>query len=248
VIVLPDMGRVDRRPTPVVLRTDDAVSQEQGQPEGDLADIRRYAPGDPLKRILWKPFARTRQVLVRMPERAVAPTNKTHYYFVAGEGDEATAGVARAMIERRADQGEFEFGADGADAPETTTSAALELIARSRQLRASAAAGLPAYLAGADASRAGCVLFVPPKPGPWLERVTAGLAQRPDGRQVVVGFDGERKSQSRLAKILTRGVASGPASISELRSVCEQLAQAGVVVLVVHRGTGEPLEPAALTT
>jgi hypothetical protein len=246
VTILPDPGQTDRQPTPVVLRTNDAVSQEMGPPEGDLAEIRRYVPGDPLKRILWKSFARTRQVLVRMPERAVAPTNKTNFYFVAAEGDEATAGVARAMIQHRSTDGEFQFAADGAQAPATATSEALELIARSRHYRAAAAAGLPTFMAAAQAAQAACVLFVPPKPGAWLAEVARQLAGRPDGCQVVIGFDGGHAPRSRIAKILTRPAARPPASQDELRSVYREMVRSGALVRVIDRRSGEPLDPAIL--
>ena len=56
--------------------------------------------GDPLRHILWKTFARTRRLLVRMPERAIAPQPITVAFLVAGEHDEPTASAARLYLER----------------------------------------------------------------------------------------------------------------------------------------------------
>src|SRR4029077_19754465 len=43
----------------------DAFSHPDGKPEGDLIEMRRYVPGDPLKLVLWKLYARSGQLLVR---------------------------------------------------------------------------------------------------------------------------------------------------------------------------------------
>ncbi|MCK5797062.1 MAG: DUF58 domain-containing protein, partial [Deltaproteobacteria bacterium] len=77
----------------------EGLSHPLGPPEGERLDMRRYAPGDPLRFILWKAFARTRQLLVRAPERAIAPSPSVMAYFVAGPEDEATAAMARFFIE-----------------------------------------------------------------------------------------------------------------------------------------------------
>src|SRR5262249_49341160 len=49
--------------------TGDDVPHPAGRPAGDRIDLRRYAPGDPMRLILWKVYARTRQTVVRTPER-----------------------------------------------------------------------------------------------------------------------------------------------------------------------------------
>ena len=44
-----------------------------GKPYGDRVDMRNYAPGDPVRYILWKTYARTGELVVRTPERALQP-------------------------------------------------------------------------------------------------------------------------------------------------------------------------------
>ena len=48
----------------------DAFSHPSGRADGDLVEMRRYAHGDSMRHILWKTFARTRRLLVRMGARA----------------------------------------------------------------------------------------------------------------------------------------------------------------------------------
>ena len=55
----------------------DAVSHPAGRQEGELIEMRRYGPGDPLRHVLWKTYARTRRLLVRMHERAISPRPTT---------------------------------------------------------------------------------------------------------------------------------------------------------------------------
>ena len=56
----------------------DGFSRPDGQPVGDLIEMRRYGPGDPIRLILW---SRENPPSDRTPERAVAPTAA---YFLAG--------------------------------------------------------------------------------------------------------------------------------------------------------------------
>src|SRR5207302_1043248 len=95
------------------------MEHPRGKPDGELIEMRSYAPGDPMRMILWKVYARTGQLLVREPERAVARCQKSLVYFVAGSGDSASAGVARTALETGLFGPDFVFGADGRGAPAT---------------------------------------------------------------------------------------------------------------------------------
>src|SRR5262249_27748597 len=95
----------------------DLTAHPEGTPEGDLVEMRGYGAGDPLKRVLWKVYARTGRLLVRMPERAVSPCERTLAYLVASLADEPSAGLARAVLESGALGADFLFAADGEENP-----------------------------------------------------------------------------------------------------------------------------------
>jgi hypothetical protein len=131
--------------------------------------------------ILWKTFAKTRQLMVRSPEQAISPARRTIAYLVAGKGDEAAAGVARAAMEAGSFGSSWVLGADGVPWVAEDRGRALELLAVSGECPADqGGAGLEGFLKshGSSAGGAGAriLLFVPPLAGPWLGRA-AGIAR-----------------------------------------------------------------------
>ena len=58
------------------------LSHPLGKPYGDKVDIRNYAPGDPVRYILWKIYARTGQLVVRKPEKALQPADRILAYLI----------------------------------------------------------------------------------------------------------------------------------------------------------------------
>lgn len=50
---------------------------------GDLFDTKQYYPGDSLKRILWKVYARSEELIVRHPEAAIIPEGELVAYTIA---------------------------------------------------------------------------------------------------------------------------------------------------------------------
>lgn len=93
-------------------------------------EIRPYAPGDSLRDILWKGFARNRQLNVRLPEKSVAFDDKTYAYLLSGTGDEPAAALARIALENYLLGKDWCFGADGSPAT-NSLDAALDAIAKS---------------------------------------------------------------------------------------------------------------------
>jgi Protein of unknown function DUF58 len=222
----------------------DAQGHPQGPPQGDLLEMRAYAPGDPLKNVLWKVFARTGQLLVRMPERAVQPCERTLAYLVAGPGDEPAAGIARKVLETGMLGRDFLFGADGEDAPTSSVDEAVRQIVRSANAWRYGAVGLEKFLAlGAAEGIQACTLFVPARPGSWLNRVAVLLARHPGPFRVLVGVDGLQTGAKRtwLGKLLLwqeRSTANQP---EEVLQVIEPLQHAGAQVIVVDRTAGKIL-------
>lgn len=214
-----------------------------GEPEGDLVEMRRYAPGDPLRMVLWKAYARTRRMLVRMPERAIAPRPSTVAYFVAGPGDEPTASVARLFLEQGLLGDEFLFAADGADHPVTLPDEALDAVIDSVRARDRGGEGVGHFLRGVDHAQLGnCVFFVPGERGPWLDRLLEATRALPAPPTIVVGIDGALtpSRQGRAARVL-QAVPPADRSIEALPAVHRALAHTGAVVRVVHRSSGRLL-------
>jgi uncharacterized protein DUF58 len=242
-VVLPARGRPPTAPLLHALAGGDAVSYPLGPPDGDLVEMRRYAPGDPMKRVLWKTFARTRTLMVRVPERAVSPTRRTISYLVAGDGDEAPASIARMALENDTLGPEWRFGADGSTEDACRLAEALPLIVRSRSARDHGGEGLGAFLErAADFGAGRCVIFAPGRPGPWLAVAAAALRRRAGRVEVIVGVDGVRDpaAEPRLRRWLFRREEGTDRAVPcrELDEVTHRLGAAGAAVMVVDRASG----------
>lgn len=225
--------------------TGDAFSHPSGRAEGDLVEMRAYGHGDPMRHVLWKTFARSRRLLVRMPERAIAPSPTTVAFLIAGPGDEPSCGTARLYLERNLFGADFLFGADGAAAPAHDRDTALDQIIDS----AGGDSGIALDKLGKniDPMRlASCVVFAPAVDGPWRERVVAFAARLPAPPTIVIGVDGAAPAapRSRLARMLVRKREADDAdgrAMAEVGALREALESSGLRVQVVHRSTGQVL-------
>ena len=92
---LPSVGALKQMSVVRSIASGEDMPFPGGQPEGERADLRRYVPGDPVRFVLWKVFAKSRQLVVRTPEQAISPARQTYAYVVAAEADEPAAGTAR---------------------------------------------------------------------------------------------------------------------------------------------------------
>ena len=232
----------------------DDMYHPEGAAEGDPYDTRHYSPGDPIRFVLWKVFAKSRDLIVRTPERAISPVRQTMAYLVAGEGDEAAAGAARVAVDVGVLGGDWVLGADGCGEVADTKDHALEILARSSRAAASQqGGGLSSFLDRAgQASVSRAVVFVPPRPGPWLKRViaAAGGSGSQLGRvDFVVGTDGIRRggAPSWVSRMMRRGGAQEPeddgghepTGTDELSEVVRALGGSRANVLVVDRPAGQ---------
>jgi hypothetical protein len=224
-----------------------------GQPEGERADLRRYVPGDPVRFVLWKVFAKTRTLVVRTPEQAISPARQTLAYLVAGADDEAAAGTARVAVETGALGSSWVLGADGVAEVARGKSHALEIIARSAHCPPEQhGAGLSAFLKRHAQAGARVVVFVPATPGPWLERVTAAARARATGNarmsdlELVVCTDGiDRAGRASWLRRLTTaeprrqpGAEPPPTPLASVQAVTGALGGARAPVLLVDRKAG----------
>lgn len=242
---LPAVGGLRHVPLSASLGAGDAFADPLGSPHGDLFDMRPYAPGDPIRRVLWKVYARTHELLVRIPERAVAPVPQTVAFLVGG--GEAAAGAARVAIESGALGGDFRFAADGIAAHTDTREGALDAVVRSGGAPPDAfGAGLQPFLDGSRGMRRAMV-FAPATPGPWLDRAIAACAAWSDGEGVVDVFlcaDGIDRTPVRSA--VSRALLAppeapkGPSPVrqADLDAVRRRLAGISARITIVDRHNG----------
>lgn len=251
---VPSMGALRQMRVVRSIAGGDEISNPAGPPEGERVDLRHYAPGDPIKFVLWKVFARSRQLVVRTPERAIAPTRQTVAYLVTGTGDESAAGAARVAVDTGALGAEWVLGADGNDTYAKSPVQALELLARSASTPTElGGAGLADFLSRATpGGLARAVVFVPGRPGPWLDRVVATVRAKTAPNQMqspvefVVCTDGivpivKTTWWSRLAFQVRPPAAQGtvtPAPGAEVAAVLRALATTRAPVTLVDRAGG----------
>ncbi|MEM6993909.1 MAG: DUF58 domain-containing protein [Myxococcota bacterium] len=210
--------------------------------EGGPFDMRHYTPGDPIRFVLWKVFAKSRELIVRTPERALAPARQTAAYLVTGQSDEPAAGAARLAVAAGTLGTGWTLGADGCANPASTAGVALDLLTRS--------AGTPDDRGGADlasfikeqseGSASRMVIFVPGRPGPWLSRVVDAIRTYGPRIELVVCVDGiSAKRRKGLAAVLRQsggGEAPG-VPLDDIQAVMHALA--GVKITVVDRRSGQ---------
>ncbi|MGM9999372.1 MAG: DUF58 domain-containing protein [Candidatus Bruticola sp.] len=145
------------------------ISDPYGSPQGDLIEMRQYVPGDSSRSILWKVYARSRRLVVRMPERALTAQTRTCAYLVSGSDDEGSASFARAVLESKILGDNWLFGADGCSGTTSQISEALDFLALSGCPESQPLCGLKKFLE--EASHRGyhsCFVFVPSSYGPWV--------------------------------------------------------------------------------
>ncbi len=254
--VRPHPGRLGRMEPLTAFAGGDDAPHPMGIDDGDRTDLRRYAPGDPARFIHWKVFARTRKLVVRVPERALSTARRTAAYFVAGAQDEASAGAARVAVERGALGRDWVFGADGASTDADTVADAISLIVGSAVDGSGGApgggqgAGLAAFVERAErAGPAALVVFGPLTKGPWIDAVHDLAARRPGGLRVVIGVDGLVAAADRgpLARLLTRAGPAEGSSAAVLNATLRALGHPRVDAVVYDRPTGRRLGRAHLS-
>ena len=256
--MLPSTGGLKQMHVVRTLAGGSDITHPSGSPEGERLDLRQYAPGDPIRFVLWSVFARTRELVVRTPERALSAAKKTLAYLVTGPADEPAAGAARVALDVGALGGDWAFGADGIEEPATNKEAALEALAKSKTAAPDAAGqGLAEFMRRAAKNGGGrAVVFVPAKPGPWLDGVIRAAKEIPRDAggqaplEFVVCMDGVRpspgggaqkkKAASRWARLALTDPDAGPDTVAreELQTVVRALGSLRAKVLVVDRRDG----------
>jgi hypothetical protein len=224
----------------------DANPHPRGALDGDRFDMRHYSPGDPLRFVLWKVFAKSRDLMVRTPERALSPARQTAAYVVAGQGDEPAAGSARAALEAGAFGQEWVLGADGVDTYAKSKAEALELLSCSGTAKEEDfGAGLQAFLQKASRGGVGrAVVFVPAFDGPWVPRVLVAVQQRATyGVSFMICADAVVQPERRgfVSRLLWKQAPGVPGarSMAELKQLLKRLQRANATCMVIDRQRGQ---------
>lgn len=243
VFVLPDTGRLRNMPVVQSLATGEGLPHPSGAPEGDRMEIRRYTPGDSVRNILWKTFARTGQLNVRLPERSVDRARRTVAYLVSGKDDEPAAAAARVALEAGALGEHWLFGADGTNEPTSRLESALEAIARSGSYEPNGhqQLGLAGFLERVSAEGdVHCIVFTAASPGSWTPEVLRLASHFTGSLSFVLGTDGVSRNGHRplWRRLLFVETPSLGTPANDLSMLLRSLSSVRGVVQVVDRTSG----------
>ena len=240
--VLPRINTLKNLPLLHSLTAEDGMPRQSGEPVGDRMEIRPYVAGDSVRDILWKNYARTRQLNVRLRERSVAQGQRILAYLLSGPDDEAAAAVARMALESGALGEDWQFSADGTETPCGEIDSALRAVARSRALGQPHSPGLERFLATVDQRGAShCIVFAGAKSLAASGALRHGGGFR--GRfSLVLATDGleESRRPPRWRRWLLRPEQrpEGGGSRPELLVLCRQLRGSHASIMLVDRATG----------
>jgi len=247
--VLPYLGLLAQMPPPFGMSDGDAMSDPWAAQSGDRVDMRPYVPGDPLRTVLWKVYARSGRMMVRIAERSVSEHRRGCGYLVTGAGDDAVSAVARIAVERGLLGDDWCFGADSVGKYAAGTEEALEIIAlsgeddcESRRKELSLGSFLAKMRSDGYQS---CILFMPPDPAAWdyaARQTTGGESMR---IQIVIGVDGLSPEQSnargfarRAAGWFLRTETGADPTLEEIRRMVSSAPGLYRTVRVAERRTG----------
>lgn len=239
---LPRTNTVKHLPLLRSLTAEDGIPNPSGDPDGDRMEIRPYVPGDAVRNIMWKVYARNRQLNVRLAEKSVFHSNRTVAYLLSSDNDEAAAAVARIALETGALGDDWIFSADGSELPVDTLPNALDAIAKSRAINTRHSYGLDEFLLQ-PATQAGvhCVVFAVAEFAPWFDCLKNTINRFPTRFSLVLATDGFSDAQEvKLWQRLLlqdnspssedRDSAGSRADLLKLLSDLSQLVESAIVV------------------
>lgn len=244
-LVLPDTGALSGVDLAECLASGDVIAHPHGPAEGDRVDSRPYTRSDPARMILWKVYARHRELLVRTPEPARSPIHRPLLYLVAGEEDEPAAGTVRALWESGALGGGARFATAGTPVPVDGDDEFRHALARSYAQRERGAADLAAALAEPDVHDDPVVVACPARSGPWRDDLAAIVAQRPERFLILVCGDvvpvRRRTDASRVRRWVFRERRIGGTAWDDVLAAASAFRTTGARVAAVDRRGGRLL-------
>ncbi len=245
---LPKTDAVRSLPLLPSMTAEDGIPNPSGDPEGDRMEIRPYAPGDSIRHIMWKVYARNRQLNVRLAEKSVFHSKRTIAYLLSSPNDEAAAAIARVAIESKALGEDWAFAADGSEAPCTTITDALDAIAKSRSLGKPYTYGLDNFLQLAvGQSGAHCILFAAAEQAPWADQLAKTISRFPGQFSLIMATDGF-KSEAKISllkrALMNHKLTSEPnaSSMLDLRHLLTKISQLVESTIVIDRKSGQSFD------
>ena len=246
-MVLPRINTLKTIPLLRSLNSDDGIPSPNGDPEGDRMEIRPYAPGDSIRNVMWKVYARNRQLNVRLPEKSVFQDTKTMAYLLSSKNDEAAAAIARMALERGALGDDWIFGADGSEKPCQELTSAIEALAKSRSIEPIYRYGLDDFLKNSSShSGSHCIVFAAAERAPWLSLLRTTIRNFPNRFSLILGTDGlsETTKKKLWQNIIFRYPVSttsnlrGSSSREATLKLLTELGQIVESVIIIDRKSG----------
>ena len=244
---LPKLDAIKQLPILRSMTAEDGMPNLSGQPEGDRMEIRPYSPGDSTKNIMWKVYARNRQLNVRLPEHSVSQNKRTIAFLLTSENDEAAAAVARAAIQSGALGEDWAFGADGYEKPVSENAEALIAIAGSRGLSRPHAYGFDRFLDQAGCVRpAHCIIFAAAEQHANLENLRKTFLSHPGHYSLVLATDSLQETKASKwwhaflfkEQISSKISSRKPGNREELLNLLTEIGQQVESTMVVDRESG----------
>ncbi|UCF67264.1 MAG: DUF58 domain-containing protein [Acidobacteriota bacterium] len=241
VLSLPNTGRLTAADIAACLAYGDLLPHPYGRPIGDRSDFRTYNRSDPARLILWKVYARTRELMVRIPETARSPQQQPLVYLVAGPNDNAAAGLARLLMESGILGPGARLAADGTSTPVSEAPAVREAIAISRQHRQRSGHDLATSLADPGVAPDDPVVIVCPAiDRDWHPLVLRELGADPGRFVVLAAGDAAqfRPPQTRWQRWLFHAVPERRASEAQMIRALRPVVASGCRAALADRRSG----------
>lgn len=140
---------------------------------GDYVDTRAYIPGDPIRHIHWKLFARSQQPFVRIPEPSASFEHQIVAYLITDTDDDLAASAVRWDIEHRHFGEGWKLGTDHADQVATDLPTARRILAHSGSQPPAQGAHLASFLSSIsfDSNQQRLLLYASGHLEHWLPQV-----------------------------------------------------------------------------
>lgn len=215
---------------------------------GDLFDIKAYDPSDGIRRIMWKTYARSGELVSRRPEPAAIPDGELAIFLIAEREEDWVAGALQNYLEQlAANDIEVLFGTDTFAASNTSRISANGYLTRRHEIQeaidgdvwrdsAGSGAGFSAFLeslASRGRSLDQVVIFVSAENERWLSEVTKGIQNVP-ARALIAAVDSDQMLE--LGWRPASGISSGQRSqgLSAMDSLMKRLSSSRFEVVPVR--------------